>query len=75
MLRTLRYGVRNLHRDRRREASPPYKVAMEMRANSALRLAPKFRVGGLAAELFPTPVELAAVLCACRDRELPFRLA
>jgi len=40
-----------------------------------LRLAPKFRVGGLAAELFPTPVELAAVLCACRDRELPFRLA
>ncbi len=40
-----------------------------------LRLAPKFRVGGLAAELFPTPVELAAVICACRDRELPFRLA
>jgi hypothetical protein len=40
-----------------------------------LRLAPKFRVGGLAAELFPTPVELAAVVCACRDRELPFRLA
>ena len=40
-----------------------------------LRIAPKFRVGGLAAELFPTPVELAAVVCACRDRELPFRLA
>jgi len=40
-----------------------------------LRIAPKFRVGGLAAELFPTPVELAAVICACRDRELPFRLA
>ena len=40
-----------------------------------LRLAPKFRIGGLAAELFPTPVELAAVLCACRDRDLPFRLA
>jgi hypothetical protein len=40
-----------------------------------LRVAPKFRVGGLAAELFPTPVELAAVVCACRDRELPFRLA
>ncbi len=39
------------------------------------QLAPKFRVGGLAAELFPTPVELAAVICACRDRELPFRLA
>ncbi|MBM2617249.1 hypothetical protein JIG36_16975 [Actinoplanes sp. LDG1-06] len=40
-----------------------------------LAMAPKFRVGGLAAELFPTPVELAAVLCACRDRDLPFRLA
>ncbi|MEV6600552.1 hypothetical protein AB0M36_27440 [Actinoplanes sp. NPDC051346] len=36
---------------------------------------PKFRVGGLAAELFPTPVELAAVICACRDRDLPFKLA
>ena len=40
-----------------------------------LTIAPKFRVGGLAAELFPTPVELAAVICACRDRELPFKLA
>jgi hypothetical protein len=40
-----------------------------------LRMAAKFRVGGLAAELFPTPVELAAVICACRDRNLPFRLA
>jgi hypothetical protein len=40
-----------------------------------LRTAPKFRVGGLAAELFPTPVELAAVICACRDRGLPFKLA
>jgi hypothetical protein len=37
-------------------------------------IAPKFRVGGLAAELFPTPVELAAVICACRDRRLPFKL-
>jgi hypothetical protein len=37
-------------------------------------VAPKFRTGGLAAELFPTPVELAAVICACRDRELPFKL-
>jgi hypothetical protein len=46
----------------------------EARAAGA-RVAPKFRVGGLAAELFPTPVELAAVVCACRDRELPFRLA
>ncbi len=39
-----------------------------------LRIAPKFRTGGLAAELFPTPVELAAVICACRDRDLPFKL-
>jgi hypothetical protein len=39
-----------------------------------LPLAVKFRTGGLAAELFPTPVELAAVICACRDRELPFKL-
>jgi hypothetical protein len=38
-------------------------------------IAPKFRIGGLAAELFPTPVELAAVICACRDRGLPFKLA
>ncbi len=39
-----------------------------------LPAAAKFRTGGLAAELFPTPVELAAVICACRDRELPFKL-
>jgi hypothetical protein len=39
-----------------------------------LDIAPKFRTGGLAAELFPTPVELAAVICACRDRQLPFKL-
>jgi hypothetical protein len=37
-------------------------------------VAAKFRTGGLAAELFPTPVELAAVICACRDRSLPFKL-
>jgi len=37
-------------------------------------VAAKFRTGGLAAELFPTPVELAAVVCACRDRALPFKL-
>ena len=49
-------------------------VLAEARRNG-LRIAPKFRVGGLAAELFPTPVELAAVICACRDRELPFKLA
>lgn len=35
---------------------------------------PKFRTGGLAAELFPSPPELAAVICACRDRTLPFKL-
>jgi hypothetical protein len=45
----------------------------EARAAGVL-VAPKFRTGGLAAELFPTPVELAAVICACRDRELPFKL-
>ncbi|MFE9200990.1 hypothetical protein [Micromonospora sp. NPDC007230] len=39
-----------------------------------LPVAAKFRTGGLAAELFPTPVELAAVICACRDRQLPFKL-
>jgi len=39
-----------------------------------VRIAAKFRTGGLAAELFPTPVELAAVICACRDRGLPFKL-
>ena len=49
-------------------------TVVEARADG-LRMAAKFRVGGLAAELFPTPVELAAVLCACRDRGLPFRLA
>jgi len=45
----------------------------EARANGR-QVAPKFRTGGLAAELFPTPVELAAVICACRDRSLPFKL-
>ncbi|WP_346537848.1 hypothetical protein [Micromonospora sp. DPT] len=39
-----------------------------------LPVAAKFRTGGLAAELFPTPVELAAVICACRERGLPFKL-
>jgi hypothetical protein len=41
---------------------------------SGARIAVKFRTGGLAAELFPTPIELAAVICACRDRSLPFKL-
>ncbi|WP_327023802.1 hypothetical protein [Micromonospora sp. NBC_01739] len=39
-----------------------------------LPVAAKFRTGGLAAELFPSPAELAAVICACRDREVPFKL-
>ncbi len=39
-----------------------------------LAVSAKFRTGGLAAELFPTPIELAAVVCACRDRGLPFKL-
>jgi hypothetical protein len=39
-----------------------------------VQIAAKFRTGGLAAELFPTPVELAAVICACRERRLPFKL-
>jgi hypothetical protein len=47
-------------------------VAVARRAGRDI--APKFRTGGLAAELFPTPVELAAVICACRDRDLPFKL-
>ena len=44
------------------------------RADGAAGSRAKFRTGGLAAELFPTPVELAAVICACRDRDLPFKL-
>ncbi|WP_433082282.1 hypothetical protein ACQP1P_01305 [Dactylosporangium sp. CA-052675] len=39
-----------------------------------LPVAAKFRTGGLAAELFPSPSELAAVIIACRDRDLPFKL-
>lgn len=46
---------------------------VEARAAGA-DVAAKFRTGGLAAELFPTPIELAAVICACRDRALPFKL-
>ncbi|SCE99815.1 hypothetical protein GA0070618_2503 [Micromonospora echinospora] len=42
--------------------------------SAGLRIAAKFRTGGLAAELFPTPGELATVVCACRDRKLPFKL-
>jgi hypothetical protein len=46
----------------------------EARADGVSVIA-KLRTGGLALELFPTPMELAAVICACRDRELPFALA
>jgi len=42
--------------------------------DAGVAVVPKFRTGGLAAELFPTPIELAAVICACRDRGLPFKL-
>src|SRR4029453_7664497 len=38
------------------------------------RVVRTFGRGGLAPELFPTPDELAAVICACRDRGLPFKL-
>jgi len=42
--------------------------------SSGARIFAKFRTGGLAAELFPTPGELAAVITACRDRNVPFKL-
>jgi hypothetical protein len=38
------------------------------------RVAPKFRTGGARADLFPTPGQLAEVICGCRDRDLPFKL-
>jgi hypothetical protein len=48
--------------------------ALDYLAESGAQVSPKFRTGGIAAELFPTPVELAAVICACRDRGLSFKL-
>jgi hypothetical protein len=42
--------------------------------HSGVPIAAKFRTGGLAAELFPTPMELAAVIVACVERQLPFKL-
>ncbi|MCI0690210.1 MAG: hypothetical protein L0Y54_23675, partial [Sporichthyaceae bacterium] len=39
------------------------------------QVAAKFRIGGLAAELFPTPAALAGVICACRDRNIRFKLS
>jgi hypothetical protein len=38
------------------------------------RASPKFRTGGLAAELFPTPDDLAAVIVACAERGLRYKL-
>src|SRR5690606_575390 len=34
-----------------------------------------FRIGGLAGELFPPPMVLAGVICACRDRDLRFTIS
>jgi len=48
------------------------RIAVQREAGA--RIAPKFRTGGLAAELFPTPMELAAIICACQDRGLTFKL-
>ncbi|MCG5472244.1 hypothetical protein LADH09A_006283 [Micromonospora sp. LAH09] len=48
--------------------------ALAAARDDGVPVAAKFRTGGLAAELFPTPAELAAVICACRDRGLPFKL-
>ncbi|MEV4498675.1 hypothetical protein AB0J84_23635 [Micromonospora arborensis] len=48
--------------------------ALAAARDDGVPIAAKFRTGGLAAELFPTPAELAAVICACRDRGLPFKL-
>jgi hypothetical protein len=42
--------------------------------SDGVEVSAKFRTGGLAAELFPTPMELAAVICACVERSLPFKL-
>ena len=47
--------------------------ALDYLAEAQSSVVPKFRTGGIAAELFPTPVELAAVICACRDRGLSFK--
>lgn len=48
-------------------------VLVEARA-VGLPVGAKFRTGGLAAELFPTPAELAEVIHACQQRKLPFKL-
>ncbi len=48
--------------------------ALAAARGEGLPVSAKFRTGGLAAELFPTPMELAAVIIACHERELPFKL-
>jgi hypothetical protein len=45
------------------------------RERTDVRLAATFRLGGLAAELFPSPPVLAGVLCACRDRGVRFTVS
>jgi hypothetical protein len=40
---------------------------------AARELPLKFRTGGVSADAFPTPVELAACITAALDRELPFK--
>jgi hypothetical protein len=48
--------------------------ALARARSGGVPIAPKFRTGGLAAELFPTPADLARVIIGCRDRGLPFKL-
>ncbi|HEY7224398.1 MAG TPA: hypothetical protein VH561_12535 [Micromonosporaceae bacterium] len=51
--------------------------ALDVIAEAAcpVTLGASFRVGGLAGELFPPPTMLAGVICACRDRGLPFSVS
>ncbi len=43
-------------------------------AGGELLVAPKFRTGGLVAELFPSVEDLAGVLAGCAERDLPVKL-
>lgn len=49
-------------------------VIAQRRSESA-EIGVTFRVGGLAGELFPPPMVLAGVICACRDRGLRFTVS
>ncbi|MQA25380.1 MAG: hypothetical protein GEU94_07895 [Micromonosporaceae bacterium] len=49
-------------------------AALDVLAGETGRAHAKFRTGGLAAELFPTPEELALVIVACAQRGLRFKL-